>query len=119
MTASEQVIPERPVPTWSQRAQAAIQRFGIGIPFAITFIVLSVISPPFLRSQNLTNILDQQAGIIIVACAGSVVLIAGGIDRRSAPSTAWRGRSRSTRHRRCRARWAWSPASRSGSPSAS
>ncbi|MGZ8438301.1 MAG: ABC transporter permease [Candidatus Limnocylindrales bacterium] len=80
MTTSEQVIPERPVPTWSQRAQFAIQRFGIGIPFAITFIVLSLISPPFLRSQNLTNILDQQAGIIIVACAGSVVLIAGGID---------------------------------------
>ena len=80
MTAAEQVIPERPVPTWSQRTQTAIQRFGIGIPFAITFIVLSVISPPFLRSQNLTNILDQQAGIIIVACAGSVVLIAGGID---------------------------------------
>ena len=31
-------------------------------------------------SANLTNILDQQAGIIIVACAGTFVLIAGGID---------------------------------------
>ena len=37
-------------------------------------------SPPFLRSQNLANILDQQAGIIIVAAAGTLVLIAGGID---------------------------------------
>ena len=80
MTTSEQGIPERTPPTWSQRAQVAIRRFGIGIPFVITFVVLSVISPPFLRTQNLTNILDQQAGIIIVACAGSVVLIAGGID---------------------------------------
>lgn len=80
MTTSEQVIPERPVPTWNQRAQQAIQRFGIGIPFAITFVALSLISPPFLRFQNLTNILDQQAGIIIVASAGTAVLIAGGID---------------------------------------
>ena len=46
----------------------------------IAFVVLSIISPPFLRQQNLTNILDQQAGIIIVACAGTLVLIAGGID---------------------------------------
>ena len=42
--------------------------------------MLAVISPPFLRFGNLTNILDQQAGIIIVACAGTFVLIAGGID---------------------------------------
>ena len=45
-----------------------------------TLVVLSLISPPFLRSQNLANILDQQAGIIIVAAAGTLVLIAGGID---------------------------------------
>ncbi len=42
--------------------------------------MLTLISPPFLRVGNLTNILDQQAGIIIVACAGTFVLIAGGID---------------------------------------
>ncbi len=42
--------------------------------------MLAIISPPFLRVGNLTNILDQQAGIIIVACAGTFVLIAGGID---------------------------------------
>ena len=39
-----------------------------------------IVSPPFLRFQNLANILDQQAGIIIVAAAGTLVLIAGGID---------------------------------------
>ena len=44
------------------------------------FAILAIISPPFLRFQNLTNILDQQAGIIIVAAAGTLVLIAGGID---------------------------------------
>jgi len=32
------------------------------------------------RVVNVANILDQQAGIIIVACAGTFVLITGGID---------------------------------------
>jgi ribose transport system permease protein len=53
---------------------------GILIPFLITLVILGLISPPFLRTQNLANILDQQSGIIIVAAAGTLVLIAGGID---------------------------------------
>lgn len=55
-------------------------RAGILIPFVIAFVAVSVTSPSFLRFQNLTNILDQQAGILIVACAATFVLIAGGID---------------------------------------
>lgn len=62
------------------RLRRALSRGGIVIPFVITLVVLSLASPSFLRFQNLTNILDQQAGIIIVACAGTLVLIAGGID---------------------------------------
>lgn len=62
------------------RVGRAIGRGGILIPFVITFVALSLASPSFLRFQNLTNILDQQAGIIIVAAAGTFVLIAGGID---------------------------------------
>jgi ribose transport system permease protein len=64
----------------SERAARIVARAGILIPFLIAFAVLAIISPPFLRVGNLTNILDQQAGIIIVACAGTFVLIAGGID---------------------------------------
>jgi ribose transport system permease protein len=64
----------------TQRVSRLVGRAGILIPFLIAFAVLSVISPPFLRTGNLSNILDQQAGIIIVACAGTFVLIAGGID---------------------------------------
>jgi ribose transport system permease protein len=63
-----------------RRAQALVRRGGILIPFVIVLVVLSVVSPPFLRFQNLANILDQQSGIIIVAAAGTLVLIAGGID---------------------------------------
>lgn len=57
-----------------------VLRGGILLPFVATFIALSLVSPTFLRVENLLNILDQQSAIIIVAAAGTVVLIAGGID---------------------------------------
>ncbi len=62
------------------RALGVLGQAGILIPFLVTLVVLAVMSPPFLRPQNLANILDQQSGIIIVAAAGTLVLIAGGID---------------------------------------
>lgn len=53
---------------------------GIVIPFVLLFVSLSLLSPSFLRVENLLNILDQQAATIVVAAAGTLVLIAGGID---------------------------------------
>ena len=53
---------------------------GIAIPFVILFIVLSIASGPFLHTTNLINILDQQAAILCIAAAGTLVLVAGGID---------------------------------------
>ncbi len=70
-------VPAMPV---TARLRTIVGRGGIVIPFLIVFVALSLMSESFLRFQNLTNILDQQAGIIIVACAGTLVLIAGGID---------------------------------------
>ncbi|HYN69883.1 MAG TPA: ABC transporter permease, partial [Candidatus Eisenbacteria bacterium] len=55
--------------TAARRIQSAIRGGGILIPFVVTLVLLSLVSPSFLRFQNLANILDQQAGIIIVACA--------------------------------------------------
>jgi ribose transport system permease protein len=56
------------------------RRYGILIPFLGLFLILSFASPTFLRVENLQNILDQQSATIIVAAAGTLVLIAGGID---------------------------------------
>lgn len=53
---------------------------GIAIPFLILFVVLSVWSGPFLSSTNLINILDQQAATLAIAAAGTLVLVAGGLD---------------------------------------
>ena len=53
---------------------------GIFIPFVILFVVLSIASSPFLHTANLINILDQQASYLDIAAAGTLVLVAGGID---------------------------------------
>lgn len=53
---------------------------GIFIPFLILFVVLSIASAPFLHTTNLLNILDQQASTLVIAGAGTLVLVSGGID---------------------------------------
>jgi ribose transport system permease protein len=53
---------------------------GIALPFAALFITLSIASSSFLTKVNLLNILDQQAATLIIAAAGTLVLVAGGID---------------------------------------
>lgn len=64
----------------ANRAATVIGRAGIVIPFVIAVAALAISSPSFRRFENVANILDQQSGIIIVAAAGTLVLIAGGID---------------------------------------
>ncbi|MEX1141076.1 MAG: ABC transporter permease [Thermoleophilaceae bacterium] len=53
---------------------------GIVVAFVVLFVVLSVSSDVFLTKTNLLHILDQQSGILIMAAAGTLVLIAGGFD---------------------------------------
>ena len=64
----------------SDVAVSVVRRGGILIPFLALFVLLALGSPSFLRFENLSNILDQQAATIIVAVAVTLVLIAGGID---------------------------------------
>jgi ribose transport system permease protein len=56
------------------------RRGGIILPFLVLFIVLSISSGPFFTKTNLLDILDQQASTLIIAAAGTLVLVAGGID---------------------------------------
>lgn len=65
------------VPDWvSGRLRSA----GIVIPFVVLFIVLTISSSSFATKVNLLNILDQNAATLIIAAAGTLVLVAGGID---------------------------------------
>ena len=62
------------------RRRALRGRAGILIPFLVLFAVLSLTSEPFATRVNLLNILDQQSATLIIAAAGTLVLVAGGID---------------------------------------
>src|SRR5215472_16406812 len=54
---------------------------GIIYPFILLFIVLAVWKGEiFYGTTNLLAILDQQASTLIIAAAGTMVLVAGGID---------------------------------------
>jgi ribose transport system permease protein len=53
---------------------------GIVFPFLILFVVLTVASSSFATKANLLNILDQQSATLIIAGAGTLVLVSGGID---------------------------------------
>jgi ribose transport system permease protein len=55
-------------------------RLGIVIPFVLLFITLSFSSSAFATKVNMLNILDQQSATLIIAAAGTLVLVAGGID---------------------------------------
>jgi ribose transport system permease protein len=57
-----------------------IRSLGIVFPFLALFVVLSITSSAFLTSTNLLDILDQQSSTLVVAAAGTLVLVAGGID---------------------------------------
>lgn len=64
----------------SEARRARLRSAAIVGPFVALFVLLAIVSPPFLTSTNLLNILDQQASILIIAAAGTLVLVAGGID---------------------------------------
>ena len=59
---------------------ARLRGAAIVVPFVVLFAALAIASRPFFTATNLLNILDQQASILIMAAAGTLVLVAGGID---------------------------------------
>jgi ribose transport system permease protein len=65
---------------WRSSHAGRIRSLGILFPFLALFLVLSLTSPPFHTRANLLNILDQQSATLIIAAAGTLVLVAGGID---------------------------------------
>lgn len=54
--------------------------YGVLVTFLALFVVLSVTADEFLTKDNLLNILDQWAPVGIIACAATLVIIAGGFD---------------------------------------
>lgn len=67
-------------PRGSLRSRVPWRSIAILVPFLAVFIALSIGSPAFLSPLNIGNVLDRQSGMLIVAAASTLVLIAGGLD---------------------------------------
>jgi inositol transport system permease protein len=65
---------------WQATANSLLSRFGIYIAFIALCVVLSFMSPYFLRVRNILNILNQVSIIGIIALGSTIVLISGGLD---------------------------------------
>jgi ribose transport system permease protein len=69
--------PSRPL--WWRRV-SLLRDYSVVIVTAGLFVTLAVTSDSFLTKANLLNIVDQQTSLGIIACAGTLVIIAGGFD---------------------------------------
>jgi ribose transport system permease protein len=90
----ERVLPDPEPPAGGGRAArfgARAQELGILLACALVFVFLSVASPAFLTTDNLVNVLDQWAPTGIIACAGTLVIIAGGFDLSTGAAVALSG----------------------------
>jgi len=81
-TTEPESTPQRPPVASSLRTfgETRLRTAGIVIPFVVLFITLSIASSSFATKSNVLNILDQQSATLIIAAAGTLVLVAGGID---------------------------------------
>jgi ribose transport system permease protein len=78
--ASVQETDHLPESRGVQSMVQGMRRSGIAIPFVILFMVLTFASGPFATKVNLLNLLDQQSSVLIIASAGTLVFVAGGLD---------------------------------------
>ena len=67
------------LPTFAKRltGRLEVRMFGLALLIAIA---LSILSPYFLTTNNLLNLLDQSVVVGIVAIGMSFVILTGGID---------------------------------------
>jgi ribose transport system permease protein len=67
-----------PRPWW--RRASLLRDYAVLVATVALFVALAVTSDNFLTKTNLLNIVDQQTSLGIIACAGTLVIIAGGFD---------------------------------------
>lgn len=77
--AAETERVERPV-GFKKYGLNLLKDYAILIAVILAIIVLAVVEPAFLTFRNLRNLLDQNAGIGIIACGMTFVIIARGFD---------------------------------------
>lgn len=66
--------------TPAQRAAELFRQYGIAFVFVVLFVLLALTLPQFRTVANLTNVLQQNAVIGIIACGMTFAIISGGFD---------------------------------------
>jgi ribose transport system permease protein len=67
-------------PSTTSRVLDFLTEYAVLMLLLVIFVWLSLVSEAFLSPKNLINILNQNAPLAIIACAGTLVVIGGGFD---------------------------------------
>ena len=70
----------QPSPVTTSKATAVLRDYAIVWITALLFAVLAITTPNFATGDNLRNVVDQQATLLIVASLATLTIIAGGFD---------------------------------------
>jgi len=65
---------------WRRRGGFSLKKYGLMIGFVFISVVISILTPDFLSSTNLLNILRQSSIIGVMAIGTTFVIIGGGFD---------------------------------------
>ncbi len=73
--------PPAPATTVRPKASRSLLRsYSIVILVVVATAIIALVEPAFLTTRNFRNLLDQNAGIGIITCGMTFVIIAGGFD---------------------------------------
>jgi ribose transport system permease protein len=65
---------------WRKRGGFSLKKYGLMIGFVFISLIISIVSPNFLSSTNILNILRQSSIIGLMAIGTTFVIIGGGFD---------------------------------------
>jgi len=65
---------------WTERGGFSLKKYGLMIGFVFLSVVISILTPNFLSSTNLLNILRQSSIVGVMAIGTTFVIIGGGFD---------------------------------------
>jgi len=65
---------------WGKRGGFSLKKYGLMIGFVFISVIISIVTPNFLSSNNLLNILRQSSIVGVIAIGTTFVIIGGGFD---------------------------------------
>ena len=65
---------------WTRRGGFSLKKYGLMIGFVFLGLIISILTPNFLSSTNLLNILRQSSIVGVMAIGTTFVIIGGGFD---------------------------------------